>query len=61
MARQATKPRSSPRTTSMVTAGAVNATRKRYLGDQYEPRTVRHGNAVLRSFYEFWIELVLAR
>jgi integrase/recombinase XerD len=32
-------------------------TRKRYLGDQYEPRTVRHGNAVLRSFCEFWIEL----
>ena len=55
---QATKPRNSPRTTSVVTAGTVNAaTRKRYLGDQYEPRTVRHGNAVLRSFYEFWIEL----
>ncbi|MBV9161958.1 MAG: tyrosine-type recombinase/integrase [Pseudonocardiales bacterium] len=32
-------------------------TRKRYLDDQYEPRTVRHGNAVLRSFYEFWIEV----
>jgi integrase/recombinase XerD len=55
---QATKPRNSPRTTSTVTAGTVNATtRKRYLGDRYEPRTVRHGNAVLRSFYEFWIEL----
>jgi len=55
---QATKPRNSPRTTSVVTAGTVNATtRKRYLGDQYGPRTVRHGNAVLRSFYEFWIEL----
>ena len=55
---QATKPRSSPRTTSMVTAGTVNATtRKRYLGDRYEPGTVRHGNAVLRSFYEFWIGL----
>jgi integrase/recombinase XerD len=55
---QAAKPRNSPRTTSIVTAGTVNATtRKRYLGDQYEPRTVRHGNAVLRSFYEFWIEL----
>ena len=39
-------------------AGTVNAvTRKRYLGDRYEPRTVRHGNAVLRSFYEYWIEL----
>jgi integrase/recombinase XerD len=55
---QAAKPRNSPRTTSIVTAGTVNpTTRKRYLGDQYEPRTVRHGNAVLRSFYEFWIEL----
>ena len=55
---RAAKPRSSPRTASAVTAGTVNAvTRKRYLGDQYEPRTVRHGNAVLRSFYEFWIEL----
>lgn len=54
----ATKPRNSPRTTSIVTAGTVNpTTRKRYLSDQYEPRTVRHGNAVLRSFYEFWIEL----
>jgi len=55
---QAAKPRSSPRTGSAATAGTVNeVTRKRYLGDQYEPRTVRHGNAVLRSFYEFWIEL----
>jgi len=41
---QAAKPRSSPRTASAATAGTVNAvTRKRYLGDQYEPRTVRHG------------------
>jgi integrase len=32
-------------------------TRKRYLGDGYEPRTVRHSNAVLRSFYEFWAEI----
>jgi integrase/recombinase XerD len=55
---QAAKPRNSSRTRSIVTVGTVNAvTRKRYLGDQYEPRTVRHGNAVLRSFYEFWIEL----
>ena len=55
---QATKPRNSSRTTSAITAGTTNPmTRKRYLGDQYEPRTVRHGNAVLRSFYEFWIEL----
>ena len=55
---QAPKPRNSARTESAATAGTVNAvTRKRYLGDQYEPRTVRHGNAVLRSFYEYWIEL----
>ena len=55
---QASKPRNSPRTASAARAGTVNAvTRKRYLGDQYEPRTVRHGNAVLRSFYEYWIEL----
>jgi integrase/recombinase XerD len=54
---QAPKPRNSARTESAVTAGTVNmVTRKRYLGDQYEPRTVRHGNAVLRSFYEYWIE-----
>ena len=54
----AAKPRNWPRTASAATAGTVNAvTRKRYLGDQYEPRTVRHANAVLRSFYEFWIEL----
>jgi integrase/recombinase XerD len=55
---QASKPRNSSRTTSIITAGTTNPmTRKRYLGDQYEPRTVRHSNAVLRSFYEFWIEL----
>ena len=24
--------------------------------DFYQPRTVQHGNAVVRSFYEFWIE-----
>ncbi|MGI8312935.1 tyrosine-type recombinase/integrase [Saccharopolyspora hattusasensis] len=55
---QAAKPRNSPRTTSIGTAGTVNPkSRKRYLGDQYEPRTVRHGNAVVRSFYQFWIEL----
>jgi integrase len=55
--KQATKPRRSPRTVSAVTAGTVNPiTRKRHLGDQYEPRTVRHSNAVVRAFYEFWIE-----
>lgn len=55
--KQATKPRRHPRTMSAATAGAVNPiTRKRHLGDQYEPRTIRHSNAVVRSFYEFWIE-----
>lgn len=42
-----------------MTAGGINpVTRKRHLGDTYEPRTIRHphSNAVIRSFYEFWIE-----
>lgn len=56
--RQATKPRNSARTASLATVGTVNPiTRKQYLDDQYKPRTIRHGNAVLRGFYEFWIEL----
>ena len=39
------------------TAGTVNPmTRKQHLDDRYQPRTVRHCNAVLRAFYEFWIE-----
>jgi integrase len=55
--KQATKPRAAARTTSAATAGRVNpVTRKRHLGDQYEPRTIRHSNAVLRSFYRFWID-----
>ncbi|WP_239336862.1 site-specific integrase [Frankia sp. CiP3] len=55
---QAEKLRNSARTRSAATAGTVNpVTRKRYLGDSYEARTIRHSNAVLRSFYEFWIEL----
>jgi integrase/recombinase XerD len=55
---QATKPRRSLRTSSLRTAGTINSvTRKRHLGDGYEPRTIRHNNAVLRSFYGFWIEL----
>jgi integrase len=54
---QAAKPRRSPRTASAGTAGTVNpVTRKRCLDDSYQPRTVRHSNAVIRSFYEFWIE-----
>jgi integrase len=55
---QARKPRRFERTTSSSTAGTVNTiTGKRHLGDGYEPRTVRHSNAVLRTFYEYWIEL----
>jgi integrase/recombinase XerD len=51
------KPRRSPRTGSADLAGRINpVTRKRHLDDGYQPRTVRHSNAVLRSFYEFWIE-----
>lgn len=56
--KQAVKPRRSPRTVSAATVGTVNPiTRKQCLDDQYKPRTVRHSNAVLRSFYEFWIEI----
>jgi integrase/recombinase XerD len=55
--REAAKPRRDARTVSAATAGRVNpVTRKRHLGDAYEPRTIRHSNAVIRSFYEFWIE-----
>ncbi|MEV5300272.1 tyrosine-type recombinase/integrase [Amycolatopsis methanolica] len=54
---QARKPRNSLRTASARTAGTVNVvTRKPYLDDRYQARTVRHGNAVIRSFYEFWLE-----
>jgi integrase len=55
---RAGKPRRAPRTVSAATAGTVNqVTGKQYVDDRYQPRTVRHSNAVLRSFYEFWIEL----
>ena len=51
------KPRNSARTASLATVGTVNTvTRKPYLNDRYAARTVRHNNAVLRSFYEYWIE-----
>jgi integrase/recombinase XerD len=54
---QAAKPGRGARAGSAATAGRVNpVTRKRHLGDGYEPRTIRHSNAVVRSFYEFWIE-----
>ena len=55
--KQATKPRTAARTTSAATTGRFNlVTRKRHLGDQYEPSTIRHSNALLRSFYRFWID-----
>ncbi|EFC83496.1 site-specific integrase [Parafrankia sp. EUN1f] len=45
------------RTKSATTAGTINpVTRKAYLDDSYQPRTIRHSNAVLRTFYGFWIE-----
>lgn len=54
---RAAKPRRSPRTTSVATAGTINPiTRKRHLGDGYEPRTIRHSNAVVRAFYVYWID-----
>ncbi|WP_067692937.1 tyrosine-type recombinase/integrase [Nocardia jejuensis] len=52
------KTRTSPRTKSRSTMGTINPiTRKRYLDDRYAARTIRHSNAVVRSFYEFWIEI----
>jgi integrase/recombinase XerD len=52
-----TKLRQFKRTASAITAGTINrVTRKRELDDHYQPRTIRHNNAVVRSFYEFWID-----
>ncbi|WP_172652649.1 tyrosine-type recombinase/integrase [Rhodococcus opacus] len=52
------KARRSPRTKSVATAGTINPiTRKRYLDDNYAVRTIRHSNAVVRAFYEYWIEI----
>ena len=54
---QARKPISDRRTRSAAQVGTLNpVTRKQHLTDQYAPRRVRHSNAVLRAFYEFWIE-----
>ncbi|WP_433553399.1 tyrosine-type recombinase/integrase [Micromonospora zamorensis] len=53
----AVKPVAARRTVSRATAGLVNpVTRKFHLGDGYGPATIRHSNAVLRTFYEFWLE-----
>lgn len=54
---QADKQRRYPRTESRATAGQINpVTRKRHQDDRYQPRTIRHSNAVLRSFYQFAID-----
>ena len=54
---RAAKPVASRRTASRASAGQVNpVTRKRNLGDGYGPATIRHSNAVLRAFYDFWLE-----
>jgi len=51
------KKRNHARTKSLTTAGTVNPiTRKRYLDDKYAVRTVRHSNAVVRAFYQYWID-----
>ncbi|MBZ9642910.1 site-specific integrase, partial [Streptomyces sp. PSKA30] len=55
---QAKKQQRNPRTKSAATAGQVNGiTRKQYPGDRYSARTIRHSNAVLRCFYEFFIDV----
>lgn len=54
---QAGKQRRHPRSKSRATAEQVNpVTRKRHQDDRYQPRTIRHSNAVLRSFYEFALD-----
>ncbi|MEU7046694.1 tyrosine-type recombinase/integrase [Streptomyces varsoviensis] len=54
---QARKPIAERRKQSAIRAGTVNpVTRKQYPGDSYMPRTIRHSNAVVRSFYTFWAE-----
>jgi integrase len=54
---KAAKPVAARRTASRSTAGQVNpVTKKRNPGDGYGPATIRHSNAVLRTFYDFWLE-----
>lgn len=51
------KPIAGSRRDSAATAGTVNpVTRKPHQGDGYAARTVRHSNAVVRAFYDFWID-----
>lgn len=55
--RTAAKPVAARRTASRASAGQVNSvTKKLNLGDGYGAATIRHGNAVLRAFYDFWLE-----
>jgi integrase len=55
---QAKKLHQVQRTESAPMAGRVNpVTRKRHQDDNYTARTVRHSNAVLRSFYEYGIDM----
>ncbi|MFF1744071.1 hypothetical protein [Streptomyces mirabilis] len=45
---------SAARTVSTATAGTITPiTKKPYLDDRYEPRTIRHSSAVIRSFCTF--------
>ncbi|WP_199562082.1 site-specific integrase [Micromonospora deserti] len=54
---RAAKPVATRRTVSRTSAGQVNpVTKKRNPGDGYGPATIRHSNAVLRTFYDFWLE-----
>ena len=54
---KAAKPVAAKRAASRSTAGQVNpVTKKRNPGDGYGPATIRHSNAVLRTFYDFWLD-----
>lgn len=54
---QAQTPRRVPRQASAATVNTSNpVTGKNYPQDRYQPRTIRHSNAVLRTFYDFWID-----
>jgi integrase/recombinase XerD len=53
---QAPKPRSPNGSVASRPGGINPVTRKRYLDDRYQPRTIRHNNAVLRSFYQYWMD-----
>ena len=55
--RQARKGVGARKARSTFEPGSINpVTRKQRLGDGFSVSTVRHGNAVVHSFYEFWIE-----